>query len=207
MKALDKAVPGVIATLQAFMDSVKQRILPKDIIEVAPRPTRIKDEPLLRAALPKPDGAEVSYGLSGENVGLTSAQKRVINSIAWWSKVGRHPVERVRAAVFAGYSPKASTFGVYIAELVKKGLVFSEPGKVGLTDDGLAAADIPANPTRDDLKKVRAVPVRRRRKRYSTRYTRNTRTILIDPILRTNSASRQPQALLVYILPQLAVMD
>lgn len=84
--------------------------------------------------------------------GITSALQRVLDAIAWWRKIGQHPVERSRAAVVAGYSPKASTFGVYIADLVKRGLVYSEPGRVGLTDEGLRIAKTPEASTREELR-------------------------------------------------------
>ena len=55
----------------------------------------------------------------------------------------------------AGLSPKASTFGVYIADLVKRGLVeVPSPGMVALTPAGLAQAVIPTAATADELRQM-----------------------------------------------------
>lgn len=82
---------------------------------------------------------------------LKPSLQRVVNAIGWWFKVGRYPVARDRAAVVAGYSPRASTFGVYIAELAKMGLVAVGNGTVGLTPEGFKLAEIPDAATREDL--------------------------------------------------------
>lgn len=52
----------------------------------------------------------------------------------------------------AGYSPKASTFGVYVAQLVKMGLVAAAPGVVSLTADGLGQSNTPTAATVDELR-------------------------------------------------------
>ena len=79
--------------------------------------------------------------------GLTSipaSQQRVLDAIAWWRAIGIEPVERNRASVIAGLSPKASTFGVYVSKLAQAGLVdTSTPGMVALTDAGRALATGP----------------------------------------------------------------
>ena len=82
---------------------------------------------------------------------LPATLQRVVNAIGWWRKIGQDPVERARACVVAGYSPNASTFGVYIGKLVEQGLVAVSPGKVGLTDAGIELAVVPAAGTRDEL--------------------------------------------------------
>lgn len=92
----------------------------------------------------------------GGRTDLKPAFQKVINAIGWWYKIGRHPVERNRACVVAGFSPKASTFGVYVTELVKMGLVAVTPGMVALTDDGLKAAQIPDAVTKEDLYEMAA---------------------------------------------------
>lgn len=85
---------------------------------------------------------------------LKPALQRVVNAIGWWRQIGHHPVDRSRACVVAGLSPKASTFGVYIGELIKLGLVESSPGKVGLTAEGVALAVVPAGDTREQIHDV-----------------------------------------------------
>lgn len=85
---------------------------------------------------------------------LKPALQRVVNAIGWWRQIGQDPVDRSRACVVAGLSPKASTFGVYIGELIKLGLVESSPGKVGLTAEGVALAVVPAGDTREQIHDV-----------------------------------------------------
>lgn len=82
---------------------------------------------------------------------LKPSLQRVVDAIGWWSKIGKSPVERDRACVVAGLSPKASTFGVYVAEFARMGLIISADGKVALTPAGFGHAVIPAAATREDL--------------------------------------------------------
>jgi len=79
------------------------------------------------------------------------AQQRVLDAVAWWRKIGQDPATRDRACVVAGYSPKASTFGVYVSQLVKAGLLETSSGKIALTPAGLKAANTPTAATREDL--------------------------------------------------------
>lgn len=86
---------------------------------------------------------------------LKPALQKVIDAIAWWHAAGKESIERARACVVAGYSPRASTFGVYIAELAKLGYVdVSTPGKVALTDAGRAIANMPDAPTPEQLRNM-----------------------------------------------------
>lgn len=69
---------------------------------------------------------------------------KVLDALAWWKAAGFSPVERRRACIMAGYSPKASTFGVYISQLAKDGLVdTSRPGELSLTAAGETFATVP----------------------------------------------------------------
>jgi hypothetical protein len=96
-----------------------------------------------------------SPAASGDGGSLTPSLQRVVNAIGWWRKIGFDPVERARASVVAGFSPKASTFGVYVADLVKMGLVSSPgAGKVALTEAGWNAAVVPKAGTAEELRQV-----------------------------------------------------
>ena len=79
----------------------------------------------------------------GAGGGPKPAIQKCLDAIAWWETNGKRPVQRSLAAVVAGYSPRASTFGVYISELVKDGFVETSPGAVELTDAGRAVANFP----------------------------------------------------------------
>lgn len=86
---------------------------------------------------------------------LSPALQNALNAVAWWHKIGHDPVERARAAVVARLSPKASTFGVYLAELAKRELVQSPaPGKVSLTDTGRRLAVVPRAGTAAEIREM-----------------------------------------------------
>jgi uncharacterized protein len=90
--------------------------------------------------------------------GLTPALQRVLDAVAWWRKLGVEPVPRARAAVVAGYSPRASTFHGYVANLVGRAppLIEVLPGAIRLTDAGLALANTPAAATAAELRAMAA---------------------------------------------------
>lgn len=110
--------------------------------------SRAAPAPVLPRAITPPPAA------SGDG-SLTKAMQGALNAIAWWRKVGFEKIERPRAAVVAGLSPRASTFGVYVAKLAEMGLVdTSTPGKVGVTDAGWAQAEVPQGDSREDLRRI-----------------------------------------------------
>ena len=74
---------------------------------------------------------------------LTAPQRRVLEALAWWRGAGHGRVPRARAAIVAGYSPRASTHGVLVGELVKLGLVKTGGGTIGLTDAGVERVAVP----------------------------------------------------------------
>lgn len=75
--------------------------------------------------------------IARKSTGLRQSHQKVLDSLAWWKAAGFPTVERRRACIMAGYSPKASTFGVYISELTRDGLVeVPEPGRLALTESG-----------------------------------------------------------------------
>lgn len=95
-------------------------------------PEQHRPDPPVGSSKPLPERT------SGRNsAGLKPALQRIVNALGLWRHFGFHEIERARACVVAGYSPKASTFGVYIGELVQANLVVaSSPGKIALTDAG-----------------------------------------------------------------------
>lgn len=107
--------------------------------------------PAPAASVPRPPAAPRPAPAEGT---LKPALQRVVNAIGWWRQIGQDPVDRSRACVVAGLSPKASTFGVYIGELIKLGLVESSPGKIGLTSEGAALAIVPSGDTREQIHDV-----------------------------------------------------
>lgn len=74
--------------------------------------------------------------------GRPGSLQRALDAIAWWHDIGFAEVDRSRAAITAGLSPTASTFGVYLGKLKEQGLIeLAGPGTVRLTDIGRAAAN------------------------------------------------------------------
>ncbi len=148
---------GVEATRQAFIPKGRalSEALDALLLTEVPfkQPVATKAPPSAPPPAPRQAPAPVPGSVSDGT--LKPALQRVIDAIGWWRRIGKEPVERARASVVAGYSPRASTFGVYLAELVKLGLVdTSVPGKVSLTVAGLAAANIPEAVGRDDLRRM-----------------------------------------------------
>ena len=90
----------------------------------------------------------------GTKADLPQSLRRILSGIAWCHAAGMKPVERGRAALVSGLSPKSSTFGGYVAVLVKRGLVTTAPGCVMLTEEGESVAPWPEHATRADLKKM-----------------------------------------------------
>lgn len=115
--------------------------------------SREKTSALQQRQSPRADEASAPTP-PAESVTLSPSLQRVLDALGWW-RAARFPIPMVprgRAAVTAGYSPKASTFGVYISDLVKRGLVATGAGTVGLTEAGVVCADVPAHVTVDDLR-------------------------------------------------------
>ncbi|TIN36793.1 MAG: DUF87 domain-containing protein [Mesorhizobium sp.] len=72
---------------------------------------------------------------------LPASLQRALDSVAWWHSIGFDEVARNRAAITAGLSPTASTFGVYVGKLVERGLIeASSPGHLRITEAGHHAA-------------------------------------------------------------------
>lgn len=158
---IDKVTQPIIddiGELRAVASRMFDRLAADVVTGVAPSPAAVAQ----RTAHRGPDPEVASSNLAGRSTptftpsvkttdGITAAQQRVLDAVAWWRKIGQDPADRDRACVVAGYSPKASTFGVYVSQLVKMGLLETGPGKVALTDAGLRAASTPTATTRDDL--------------------------------------------------------
>jgi hypothetical protein len=106
-------------------------------------PSRLEQRAISKPSAKASGGGELPHKL-----------QRCLDAIAWWRKIGIEPVERDRACVVAGLSPKASTFGVYVADLMKRGLVQSTPGKLQLTEEGLRLANTPTAATTEDLRNL-----------------------------------------------------
>lgn len=111
------------------------------VARVVPQPIP-KTAPIRQPLTPSGDGT------------ITPSLQKVLDAIAWWRKIGFEPVKRDRAAVVAGYSPRASTFGVYVAELVKMGMVATAPGTVALTERGFAHSHTPAAAGTEELREM-----------------------------------------------------
>lgn len=125
-------------------------------------PVAVHDEPRLPLPAPKPAREVVVADpkptrqavVARDGASIPASQQRVLDAIAWWAAIGVKPVERNRAAVIAGLSPKASTFGVYVSKLAQAGLVdTTQPGSVALTPEGKAIANDPGKVDRSDVAK------------------------------------------------------
>jgi hypothetical protein len=122
-----------------------------DVLGSFAEPAQSPKPPAASPSAPPSEAAQTGDG------SVTPTLQKALNAIAWWHKIGRDPVEKARACVVAGLSPKASTFGVYLAELAKRGMVWTpEAGKVSLTDAGRKQAIWPTASTAADLYEMAA---------------------------------------------------
>jgi hypothetical protein len=100
-----------------------------------------------KAATPKasmPPAATPAPRQAPPEGSVSVPHKKVLDALAWWKTFGFPAIDRRRASLIAGYSPKASTFGVYIGDMVRAGLIeVPETGKIALTAAGEALADSP----------------------------------------------------------------
>lgn len=72
---------------------------------------------------------------------MTTAQQRILDSLAWFDSVGITPVDRTQLALFAGVSPKSSGYANNLGALRTAGLIdYPGKGAVVLTGDGSAIA-------------------------------------------------------------------
>ncbi len=73
---------------------------------------------------------------------LTNALQRALDAVMWWHRAGFAEIPRARAAIVAGLSPTASTFGVYTSKLIALSLVEvgEVQGTIRLTPKGRALA-------------------------------------------------------------------
>lgn len=159
--ALAAATPGIVAALKAavekelagFLRSISSKKLAPPATPHQASTNAAGRPPASRAIERQPSATPRSAARATAAAnGLKPSLQRCLDAIAWWRKIGKDPVERDRAAVVAGFSPKASTFGVYIAELVQSGHVDVSPGHVALTDSGLDLANTPDATTNEDIR-------------------------------------------------------
>lgn len=138
---------------------------------------------------------------AAKDTGLKKSLQRVIDAIAWWRFNGVEPVRRERATVVAGLSPKASTFGVYIAELVRMGLVdASTPGAVSLTAEGLRLAHEPEAAGAADLRRLASdLLTPAQQKAFDVVYNAWPNEIRRDAVADALSLSRQASTTGVYL--------
>ena len=142
------AVAEKLELRQSLDDEMAARLAGCPLANVESPPPRQKSSPpAKKAAIAAPPDKKTT-----SSPDLTPSLQRVLDALGWWRAAGFPWVHRARAAVMAGYSPKASTFGVYISDLVKRGLVETGSGTVGLTDAGLLCADVPAHVTAAELR-------------------------------------------------------
>jgi hypothetical protein len=126
--------------------------------------------------------------------------QRVIDAIAWWRKVGVEPIERARACVVAGYSPRASTFHGYIATLASEGYVEVLPGTVRLTPAGLAIANTPRATTAAELREMaRALLGRQQARVFDEVYKAHPKSIRRDVVAEKVGLSAQASTVHGYI--------
>lgn len=153
-KAAVDAASGAVAALRSnALDIVEAPAASPRKGSTPPTPTpapNASEAPAARRAAMEERPAQRSVAKA--RAGDLGARQKVLDAIAWWEAVGITPIDRRRACITAGYSPKASTFGVYIADLVRDGLVETQaPSQLLLTPAGRQSVRFPATGDRPDL--------------------------------------------------------
>jgi hypothetical protein len=78
--------------------------------------------------------------------GITPAQQKILDSLAWWEVIGTTIVQKQAVAVMAGYTVNGH-FNNVVGSLRSSGLVdYPDGGYISLLRDGRAAANYPAAP-------------------------------------------------------------
>lgn len=100
--------------------------------------------PVATARLVVPSRAPHAAGVTAD--GVSPAQQKILNSLAWWSVIGVDVVEKQCAAVMAGYTVNGH-FNNVVGSLRTAGLIdYPTGGAVSLTDAGRQAATFPESP-------------------------------------------------------------
>ena len=127
---------------KAVNGAAPQGVALYDVSKVAPIPPPPRQErPEPRPAPEPPPQAEMHGSLEG----LKSGAIRILGELA-----SRHPLTLSKAQVgtLTGFTPSGGTFGTYVSELKRRGLIEISGKEVSVTDLGLdAAGEVPAAPT------------------------------------------------------------
>lgn len=123
---------GAAAVVEALLENFPEPPSAQDV-KLWQRPVIAETPP---RSTPRPSGAP------------KNAEQKVIDAIAWWGALRNGWPTKTQLCAVAGYSPTASTIGVYLAQLKRNGYVEAENGAIALTPEGTARAtapDVPAS--------------------------------------------------------------
>lgn len=162
MRETIKVVESALVKIDAMIEEVRVKsseatIVLREVLvwtESTKKNEVVRHQPIAmqtKAYIPRVIHPPINNHAHGADHGLKKALNKVLDAIAWWNFIGTDPVERLKVCVVAGYSPKASTFGVYVADLAKQGLIESGNGVLRLTKEGRKIATFPTAATHDDL--------------------------------------------------------
>lgn len=99
----------------------------------------------------RPSVKGVSATSRASTEGLTSAQQRILDALAWWDSIGVAEPTVEQVAFVARINPKGGHFSNSVGPLSTNGFIERTSGAMRLTPDGLAAANAPDSaPTIDD---------------------------------------------------------
>lgn len=152
--------------LESELMLLRQKLSEVKGLPSSPKPPPFQPrEPRLRP--PEPGSVDTRPSRPAHSDGVTSAEQRVLDSLAWWNSAGIPGPTRHQAAFVARYTVNGH-FNNIVGGLRTKGLIdYPQGGGVSLTVEGGALATAPASsPTRADLIKrvtevLRSEPMRR----------------------------------------------
>ena len=120
---------------------------PTPTVEDVPRPRAQprRPAPAATARLPRPVAAAGSS--NGDERGLTPAQQRILDALAFVRGIGVDPVDKTQLALMAQVPPTSGGYKNNLGSLRSAGyLAYPTPGTVTLTSQGAAVADAATAP-------------------------------------------------------------
>lgn len=152
--ALDQGYAAVRDAMKAF---VGVKFVPSKRIQKAPSQASIAQPVERRTSIPKVASSNLA-GRSNGHDNLTSPQRKVLASVAFWKGIGHEAPSREQVAAVAGYSPSSGGFNNLIGSLKTLGyLDIPQPGRVALTS-AAPYEDMTPNEAREKMRAVLSNP-------------------------------------------------
>lgn len=147
---LDRWGTSLVSVLGEFhedlarFDNAQNPVLEMDTSTGRVRPVRVANEHVAPPRRPR-------SGSTSNNGSLSPAKHRILNALAWLETIGVDEADKTQLAFLADQSPRSSGYTNNLGALRTAGLIdYPGPGRVVLTEQGRALADVGEAPASDD---------------------------------------------------------